>query len=493
MSIKAKRYIKRFIALVGTWIVARVLVNWCVNFLYALDPGWLIVVLIMLADEAAPPVAAFAMLIAQFYSEAKEDGELNQILGKNASTSNDSASYHAAQHYATAPAQGVAFTPVQAAMPAATPKAATETVPGICQVVLAPEPKRMLVSSPDVAEWNKDISQDLNAVLAQHPYFDPYTKMCAEDTGSSASYRLIDLTRFIILDVETTGLNSHKDKIIEIAAVKFEHFQAVAAFHTLIDPETPLPQRITILTGITQQELANAPKIESIKNEFRDFIGDCTLIGHNLEHFDIAFLRREIGPIENPTIDTLDYARCMFPELPSYKLSYLKEVFNICVDVSHRALEDVKTTFFLFANCINRDHNMKLSDDSSTGSSYQIYIPPVPEKKPMHHRSTNLKSIQPTCDYIDPNNPLYKKRIVFTGELSMPRSEAMQKAVNAGALLRSSVSGKTDYLVVGKQDISLVGDDGLSTKQERAYELNSSLQANIKIIEETEFLELLGN
>ena len=68
----------------------------------------------------------------------------------------------------------------------------------------------------------------------------------------------------------------------------------------------------------------------------------------------------------------------------------------------------------------------------------------------------------------------------------------MQIAVDCGAVVRTSVSKKTDYLVVGKQDKELVGEDGLSTKEEKAYALNDAGVASIKIVGEEEFLELAG-
>jgi len=67
----------------------------------------------------------------------------------------------------------------------------------------------------------------------------------------------------------------------------------------------------------------------------------------------------------------------------------------------------------------------------------------------------------------------------------------MQMAINVGAVVKTSVSKKTHYLVVGKQDTDLVGEDGLSSKEEKAYELNASCQADIKIIKEQEFLDLI--
>lgn len=65
-------------------------------------------------------------------------------------------------------------------------------------------------------------------------------------------------------------------------------------------------------------------------------------------------------------------------------------------------------------------------------------------------------------------------------------------AVDCGALVRTSVSGKTNYLVVGKQDITIVGEDGMSDKEEKAHELNASGKASIEVISECEFMSLLG-
>lgn len=470
MDGKNRKQISRLVALAGTWAVARLIVDRIVGFLLGLDTGWLIVLLIKLIDEVVPPIAGFAMLMRQYYREAMQDDEPEPIPDGPADDDDHTDEW-----------EPPAFIPEPTVPP-----------PPVIQPRNAQEPIRKAVEYQDVSDWNMDISAELREILNQHIYFNPYTKMCAEITPGSPKDKLIDMNRFIVLDIETTGLSSQKDKIIEIAAVKFENYQAVSAFTTLVDPEIPLPKRITSLTGITQSELTNAPLIRSIKKEFCAFIGDAVLIGHNLENFDMAFLRREFGPIPNPTIDTLDYARNVFPEMPSYKLSYLKDAFDIHVDTSHRALQDVKATFFLLTACIEREHDILINNGSYEDFSHQTYIPPIPERKPKYRDHTPLKSIQPTCESINPNSPLYQKKIVFTGTMSTPRNEAMQMAVNAGAMLRGSVSRKTHYLVVGQQDTSVVGADGLSSKQEKALLLNSTGEADIKIIDEQEFLALVG-
>lgn len=80
---------------------------------------------------------------------------------------------------------------------------------------------------------------------------------------------------------------------------------------------------------------------------------------------------------------------------------------------------------------------------------------------------------------------------MFTGELSIDRAAAMQMAVDVGAVVKSGVSGKTDYLVVGTQDLALVGADGMSSKEEKAYALNQAGKAHIQIIREQEFIDLV--
>lgn len=306
----------------------------------------------------------------------------------------------------------------------------------------------------------------------------------------------ISLDRFIVLDIETTGINCQRDKIIEIAAVKYENFKEVNVFSTLVNPMIPLPNVISRLTGISQSELDSAPTWEEVQDEFLNFIGDLPLVGHNLCNFDIRFIEKSIGhPLSVPMIDTLDLSRYTFPELPVHKLSYLKNALGIDIQVSHRALDDVRATCALFQiclyelahggqtpilNCSCEENHPNHEESNSRASNHRRY-----------GRKIDIKSILPTCECIDPSSPLCGKNIVFTGTLSMPREEAMQLAVNAGAVLKTSVSRKTDFLVVGHQDISVVGSDGMSSKEEKAHELNNSGKAKIQIISENEFVELI--
>ena len=316
-------------------------------------------------------------------------------------------------------------------------------------------------------------------------------------TSTPAPVEYFSPVQFVILDIETTGISTKSDKIIEIAAIKFANFQPVSEFVSLVNPQMALPDDISQLTGITQRELLDAPLWETVQPEFLDFIRDLPLIGHNIRCFDIPFLNCAIGSeLCNPVIDTLDYSRHVLPQLPSHKLSYLKSAFSINVEKSHRAMDDVRTTAHLLAICLQADKQPSsialydcLFSETTIPSRKKAKEAKIQEHIRREH--VDIKGITPTSRCVDTASPLCGKNIVFTGSLSMPRSDAMQIAVNAGATLKTTVSRKTHYLVVGQQDITLVGSDGMSAKEEKAHELNQSGKANITILTEQEFMDLV--
>ncbi len=306
------------------------------------------------------------------------------------------------------------------------------------------------------------------------------------------------LSRYVVVDIETTGFDFTNDRIVEIAAVIYEFGEKKESFHTLINPEMILPDNIISLTGITQTDVDTAPILEDVSDSFFQFIQNLPIIGHNALTFDVPFLSARIKPIDNPVIDTLIMARKAFPDLPSHKLDYLKTALELGESASHRALSDVETTNELLWACLApRRYESKVMhaylDNVLQGTAPSVT---KPQKKRMPSASikqrlkqVDIKSIVPTVKP-DPNSPLYGKCILFTGDLSIPRGQAMQIAVNAGAILKSSVSRKLNYLVVGKQDPALVGKSGRSTKEIEVEELNQSGKAFIKVISENEFLSL---
>lgn len=167
---------------------------------------------------------------------------------------------------------------------------------------------------------------------------------------------------FVALDIETTGLSSKKDHIIELAAVKFKSAKPVEEFCTLVRPVVSIPNNITSLTGITDSMVASAPYIDEIFHKFLCFIGDSTLVAHN-SSFDMRFLNRyaqELGyQINNEVIDTLHLSRKKVPHLNNHKLQNLVWHFNITTNGKHRALADSHATAQVYIECLRTTKKRK--------------------------------------------------------------------------------------------------------------------------------------
>lgn len=155
---------------------------------------------------------------------------------------------------------------------------------------------------------------------------------------------------YIALDLETTGLNPKRDKIIEIGALKVVNGKEVDSFSTFINPGRKLEDRIVELTGITDAQLMDAPYIEEVLPEVLTFIGEYPLLGHHIL-FDYSFLKKAAvdskKSFEKKGIDTLKIARKYLPELEHRSLPYLCEYYGI-EHQAHRALADAEATHKLY-------------------------------------------------------------------------------------------------------------------------------------------------
>lgn len=155
---------------------------------------------------------------------------------------------------------------------------------------------------------------------------------------------------YVALDLEMTGLKPREDRIIEIGAVKVIDGKAAESFSTLINPRMELPERITEITGICQQELEDAPDIEDVLEPLSDFMGNLPLLGHRIL-FDYSFLKRAMinhkFSFEKRGIDTLALSRKYLPELPSKRLEDMCLYYRI-PQQAHRAMEDARAAHLLY-------------------------------------------------------------------------------------------------------------------------------------------------
>lgn len=287
--------------------------------------------------------------------------------------------------------------------------------------------------------------------------------------------------QYVVLDIETTGFSREKDRIIEIAANRYSRGKLVKQYHTYVNPGRSIPATITELTGITDQDVMNAPTISTIKKEFLSFLGTDPIVGHNITSFDLPFIQARLKcHIDNTLYDTLSLSKSAFPGLRSYKLEYLNRVFHLSELEHHRASNDIVITNKLFLASLNPSEYTHFMNDK---------LPSIKSEQTSHSK-IDIHSITPSDSNSTPNTRLTGKNIVFTGELSISREKAMQIAVDAGAVLKSSVSKKTDYLVVGKQDKRVVGESGMSKKEAYAKTLIEEGNGKPEIIDENTFIKL---
>ena len=158
---------------------------------------------------------------------------------------------------------------------------------------------------------------------------------------------------FCVLDLETTGVGPDICEITEIGAVRYESGIETGRFQTLVNPGVGIPPQVTVITGITQAMVIDAPTIREALPSFLEFIGEAVIVGHNVS-FDISFLnaasiRLGYGRLQNQSTDTLRLARRLVrQEVRSLKLSSLAAHFRSETTPNHRALDDALATAHVF-------------------------------------------------------------------------------------------------------------------------------------------------
>ncbi len=284
---------------------------------------------------------------------------------------------------------------------------------------------------------------------------------------------------YIVVDIETTGLDAARDSIIELAAVRVEDGEITEQYESLINPGYPIDDFIAMLTGITNDMLESAPSLEEKLVEYLDFIRRDTMLGHYL-NFDLRFIgagaaRMALEFDGSRYIDTLGIARVVYPEWKHHRLCDLVGNLNIPCDQAHRALADVMSTKRCYDSLRATLIENGLIDPSGK---------PVKQKQGAAAMTIQEDAYMPDIDIMD-------KMFVFTGDLTgMTRTEAMQRVLNAGGQCGDRVTKNTDYLVIGNAGYEMTLKYGKSTKQLRAEELKLE-GGDIEIISEDVFLQML--
>lgn len=159
----------------------------------------------------------------------------------------------------------------------------------------------------------------------------------------------------IIFDLETTGLDPAEERITEIGAVKLRGLEVVEEFNCFVNPEKHIPEKITDITGITDEMVADAPAEKDAISDFLKFCGDAPIIAHNAK-FDTSFLRAGCKRCKIPynceSIDTLALCRAILPNKRSYKLDEMAKHFNLGDFNHHRAVDDARMLSMVFVKLI---------------------------------------------------------------------------------------------------------------------------------------------
>jgi DNA polymerase III epsilon subunit family exonuclease len=159
----------------------------------------------------------------------------------------------------------------------------------------------------------------------------------------------LEAARFVVVDLETTGLRPGQARICEIGAVRVEGLAPAGTFETLVDPGTRLPAIVSSLTGILDADLVGAPGPSAAVRRFLEFAGDAVLVAHNAR-FDVGFLNREVEHLTGrrlavPVVDTVGLARRLLARrVARASLASLSHFFGTSVQPCHRALADAEAT-----------------------------------------------------------------------------------------------------------------------------------------------------
>jgi len=155
---------------------------------------------------------------------------------------------------------------------------------------------------------------------------------------------------YVAIDLETTGLQPERNDIIEVAAVTFADGDILDEWSSLVNPHSEIPEKITQLTGITQEMVEGAPDIFTVRAKIKRLLGENVLVGHNVG-FDLAFLRAQNMALGNHRIDTLTLASILLPYAGRYGLGALSRHLDLPAALegqNHRALGDARRTAQLF-------------------------------------------------------------------------------------------------------------------------------------------------
>lgn len=355
---------------------------------------------------------------------------------------------------------------------------------------------------------------------------------------------------YIVFDLETTGLNIKTDEIIEIAAIKVINTEIVDTFSVLVKPQRELKEAAQKVNRITQADLASALQPHIAMSCFSEFIGNNKLVGYNSSSFDLPMLKKHSVALNNPAEDALYLAKRKIPNLINYKLEKVSAFLRVPYSSAHRALADCfilkecyekllqmpevatnqkqKTRQFrvehtaetialqnlqaivagiVYDGILTKDEFVFLTEwlsnnqwlegnypfDMIFRTIKQILADGIIDAQEKEFLISLLSKFSTTESFwktdLKERINFEGKNFVLTGDFDSGDKASVKEYIECrGGICKSSVSSKTNYLIVGGQGSADWSFGNFGTKIKRAKELNAKGN-KIVIIAESEFFE----
>jgi DNA polymerase III subunit epsilon len=307
---------------------------------------------------------------------------------------------------------------------------------------------------------------------------------------------------FLAIDFETANEKRSSPCALGIAVVK--NFEVVEKRTWLIrPPELRFNGINTSIHGITAKDVAKEPTFDQLWKKINHLFQTPLLVAHNAP-FDLSVLRATLDHYKLPYPElhfgcSVIYAKQVWPHMPDHKLPTLSRHLNIQLH-HHEAGSDalacahISLQAFRHAGIQKHEHiktKLRVQSGQLYPGGYHTCRPIAAIKPVTINAPASAPPVQkPVVAAPSPAHPFHSSKMVFTGNMKIKRANAMQLAQAIGAIVSNTVSTATDYLVVGDQDVRIVGMDGMSAKQEKAVALIKK-GAKIKVIGESEFLKMV--
>lgn len=290
---------------------------------------------------------------------------------------------------------------------------------------------------------------------------------------------------YSIVDIETTGGSPKSSKITEIAIYKHNGEKIVDEFETLVDPEMPIPEFITRLTGISDKMVENSPKFYEIAKQIIEFTKDTIFVAHNVA-FDYGMIRQEYKRLgfdfRLPHLCTVRAARYVIPGKDSYSLGKLTRGLGIEINGRHRAGGDALATAKLFTILVQEDE-----------LGLQKFIQEELNPKILHP-NLNLE----TLDEIPNKAGVYKfynefNQLIYIGKSKNIKTRVEQHLRNTktkkGILMMEEIS-RIEFELTGSELIALLFESALIKKNQPKH--NHALKKNLFAYGLYHYIDSLG-